>query len=444
MPAVYPLPEELLTNWAYPRAKAVDFLGEFLKGAYEAPHEAPEDVSKMLGLVGYPESPKEAMGMGAMSLMPGYIAANYRTPEAIQALRKVMAEEMRSRGPVPQVGQAGTLWTDQPIDQILRGSWYHGMSDVARKPSQFTPYARAAEEVPGFAQLSIGERAAIVKRYESELPLRYATERGFPLSHHDALSLSNRLGEPSGVSLTMLPTKARGFSADEYIHRVLPRYGGPPTERTVNLMTPEGRKMLNDAYDVIANRMLFEKTGPYFGKYFSPAESFVSAIPGRGTSTSDINKLLTSVYDMIEPKAAFNQALSQQLQSQGKRGLLYNPHRWNEYEMLMLDPKYVLPVDYRGVGEYVPRRVMTPPDMIKSTWNPDEILHSGSYGATPGTQKGLSQIQDMMQSNASRLGDIYSERPWTQRLSKENKDAILQMIDERYREQVGKQLYGGQ
>ena len=56
-------------------------------------------------------------------------------------------------------------------------------------------------------------------------------------------------------------------------------------------------------------------------------------------------------------------------------------------------------------------------------------------------RKGLTQIQDLMAQNKSRLGDIYSERSWTERLSKENKDRILQMIDEKYREQVGQQLY---
>ena len=139
---------------------------------------------------------------------------------------------------------------------------------------------------------------------------------------------------------------------------------------------------------------------------------------------------LTDAFEIImmntDKYGSFNQALSQQLQSQGKRGLLYNPRRWDEYEMLMLDPKYVLPVDYRKAEEYV-----------------KPINYVRGEVATPGIRRGLSQIKDMMVSNKSRLGDIYSERSWTERLSQENKDALIRMIDEQYREQVVRQLFGG-
>lgn len=401
-------------------------------------------------------SPK-AQAFGALDPMLGMIMPNYRTPEAIQQLRKVMAREMRSRGPIGQIGpeeftrigKEGTYFTPErldPIDQILRGSWYHGMSMPAREAvadtrgnlsnirellstdqgktklmSYLSPEDKAAQ-----AYIMSGKATpAWVAEYLSwgsipkDLSFSPATlgtvfESGFPVSHHDALSLSNKLGEPSGVSLTMLPTKARAFSADEFIHRVLPQYGGPPTERTVNLMTPEGRKMLNDAYDVVLNQM------------FKPSQELTTSLKhtGMGGTFPDFDIFLPSLDTKL-----FNQGLSQQLQSQGKRGILYNPKRWDEYEMLMLDPKYVLPLDYRSVEEYGSKgRFRGPADIPQ---------------VTPGTRKGLSQIQDLMTQNASRLGDIYSERPWVQRINDVNKYKLLQMIDEQYREAVGKQLFGG-
>jgi len=53
----------------------------------------------------------------------------------------------------------------------------------------------------------------------------------------------------------------------------------------------------------------------------------------------------------------------------------------------------------------------------------------------------LIELEEEMAKNKSRLGDIYSERPWTERLSKENKDRLLEMVDPEYRDAVRRQLY---
>ena len=484
MPVLYNIPDELRQMWQSVR--------DALKSADVASEWPLQDIAGP-GLLSsmMPESLQEAYIGGLLNMTPGYLAANYRSPEAIQALRKMMAEEMRSRGPVAYNKQVSSVpralsndeldvmygsWQDyikrfgedtanvqysklkpDPIEQILRGSWYHGMSDEAR--SKMNPSGFAYQDIfPIEKNMPTGNLTwepglGFIPKSEYMLPkaemyldqlsdkLRRETgslvrvnKYGFPISHHDAASISNKLGEPSGISLSMLPTKAQQFSADEFLHRVLPMYGGSPRERVVNLMTPEGRAALNDAYDIVANKSLFTKN-KVLGSEFSPADTVID-FTNRSSKwlKPDIERFFSQVYDSSYPDiGGFNQALSSQLQSSGYRGLLYNPQRWNEYEMLMLDPKYVLPLDYRKVGEYVKHPVTLPISGM------EKVIPEST--ATPGTRKGLSQIQDLMQQNASRLGDIYAERPWTQRLSQENKQQLLELIDPNYREIVGKQLY---
>lgn len=387
--------------------------GEALKDVYGGgKKDAQEDIKRLLSAIGYGDSYKEAFEQGAMNIQPGYLASNFRSPGQIQALRKMIAEEMRSRG-----SGAG------PIDQILRGSWYHGMSDVSRRATQ-NPL-----DLETLMQFGSKEPTVLNQR-----ALAVANEMGFPLSLHDAQSISNKLGEPAGVSISMLPTKAKQFSADDYIHRVLPQYGGPPTERTVNLMTPEGRTALNDAYDVVLNSQMREHSViPELANSLGEGAKYGQELKSFG-GNSVLDFFNNVNYHRIGP---FNQQLSNQLQSSGYRGILYNPRRWDEYEMLMLDPKYVLPLDYRRVGDYkTPINAWsTKPNLGQQ--NP-EITNM-----TPGMAKGIDQIQDDMSKNASRLGDIYSERPWTERLNVENKNSLLQLIDEQYREIVGNQLFRG-
>lgn len=393
-----------------------------------------------------------------MGVAPGMIASNFRTPQVIQQLRRVMAEEMRARGPIGSVSGVKTapflpqeisemqggrtqnlmgfdpnklVQTTDPIDQILRGSWYHGSSPAERDAVRRVGFQGSAKD-PEFA----------------EHFLRRLNEVGFQGSTHSGgPAISNVLGEPYGTSLTMLPTEGVQFTqgVDKYIHRVQPQYGGPPTQRTVNLMTPEGRGTLNDAYDIVFNKQL---QSPVRGW---PQQNWMDIIAERFLDKKTVSydtKNLNELFSHVMPGGlsqqgelgSFNQTLSNQLQSQGKRGILYNPQRWDEYEMLMLDPKYALPLDYRKAGEYA-----------NPNWS--RVSKSGSpyqagspvldiATATPGVQKGLSQIQDIMFQNKSRLGDIYSERPWTQRLNEENKQRLLELIGSRYREQVGNQLYG--
>ncbi len=399
----------------------------------------------------YPTTDEEMMNQSLNFAPVGMLKANYRSPEQLQKLRRMMAEEQQARGIMRQVPkelytnasrlkpypeEALTLYPDlvqspyqmsqfrqdrtypvpgdkftqynlDPIDQMLRGSLYHGSSQLERD--------------------AISKMAREINPDKVHHALIDANEYGFTKSLHDANSISNKLGEPAGVSLSMLPTKAAEFNNvdKEYIHRIMPLYGGPPTERVVNLMSPKGRTALNDAYDVVFNQNLnLDRLGRGLQLNIehpiripgAMEDMFVRQLPGTGE---------------------FNRALSDQLQSSGYRGLLYNPQRWNEYEMLMLDPKYALPLDYRKFQEYAHPAA----ERAKRSISLGVGMNLDTLGATPGTRKGLSQIGDLMAENKSRLGDIYQERSWTQRLSEENKQRLLEMINPQYREAVGNQLY---
>ncbi len=466
MPLLWEIPEETKRLWDSMREsmrRPVESIDKATKWPFSDAVAGPGLLSAFDAM--YPQDVKEGFIGGILNLAPGYIASNFRSPEQIQALRRMMSEEMRSRGPVgrisgqervpisaydPQMSEilspdariglpegwynAETVvqgTKPDPIDQILRGSWYHGMSGKAREKMGYGLPTYEAMQLPEWSTASTARQLELVKEMESRLPLKDASEIGFPLSLHDSASISNKLGEPAGVSISMLPTKAKDFSADEYIHRVLPQYGGPPTQRVVNLMSPEGRTALNDAYDVVANKYLNQPFPGY--EYSTPIKEIAGLLEGPYISTPGYTeKALEGLHNRLGGAVGtgpFNQQLSNQLQSQGYRGLLYNPQRWNEYEMLMLDPKYVLPLDYRRAQEYADAVNIPKYETLKYP------------GSTPGTSKGLSQIEDLMSQNKSRLGDIYSERPWTQRLSNENKQWLLELVDPQYREIVGNQLY---
>ena len=195
---------------------------------------------------------------------------------------------------------------NDPIDQILRGSWYHGLSREARthlpENPQFTNWY-AKENLP-----------------HSDFALSLANETGFPKSLHNTQSISNKLGEPAGVSLSLNPVKSgQNFSPDQYIHRVQPQYGGPPTERVVNLMTQEGRNTLNDAYDVVANSYL----NAFAGKDRLRREFFENISPNlrllHDEPSMMLDQVMSGVQDAIgyQRIGPFNLALSDQLQSMG-------------------------------------------------------------------------------------------------------------------------------
>lgn len=397
-----------------------------------------------------PKTPEEAQAMAVMAAQPGIVEANFRNPAIIKALRKTMSSEMKARGPAsftmkevtpgrivgrqdnipfditglenPATGKQYTpeefmtmIKTDYPEDLahmkwepptqveeidpnelILRGTWWHGMSRRAREKIGITPVS---------SQLAGGGLAR-------------AFETGFPRSHH-----TPRIGEPAGVSLSMLPTVGKNFAADEYIHRVLPLFGDNPSKKVVNLMTEGGRAVLNDAYDKALNEILWKP-----GQYETVGDKLVRELRYATDANYSADQAFANVRNSLNTGREFNREFnalqSQKLMDQGYRGMLYNPYRggYSEYELLMFDPKHALPLDFRRLSDYAPKR-------LTKGASTEALKAMGKSGkeqlATPGVQKGLGKLET---GGPQRLGEIYQERSIVDRLTPENKQKILDAI----------------
>lgn len=400
-----------------------------------------------------PEKIEDAFIGGILNLMPGYIAANYRTPEMIAELRRAMAAENRARGAVGQQNRADLIWhrntnealaptsttngpmydipevlpykeTD-PLDQILRGSWFHGMRPEARQT--------VLEASPGWEafrrDLIYGD--AIGSTYNTpENILSLANQYNLPASTHATPSYT-RFGEPYGVSLSASPSIARNFSADEYIHRVQPLYGGPPTERIIPLWRPEGQKAINEGYNAAFNQFISE--GPPGVNRINSLANRLNEVGGKyGLEPLEptVEGWATRL-GMGQPEASrFNTLYSKALQDQGYRGILYSPQRYGEYEMLMLDPSFVRPLDYRPLADYT------------QSMNAPKFPITGPPG-TPGARRGYAAAEPEFATGATRLSDVFNQMPWVDRINEENKRRIAELVDAQYREAVINQLFGG-
>lgn len=400
-------------------------------------------------ILGFPKDYDEMLKGQLMNIlpMPAHIAANYRTPEVIQALRKVMAQEQKARGAMSQVHPQSKVYsglrydtlTDDPADLILRGSWFHGMSPAARENFLSEPLG----ETMGQKWFQNWNPTRNQMHEESMIK---ASQLGLPGSTH-ALPSYTRFGEPYGISLTASPSIARKFAADENIHRVMPLYGGPPTERTLQLWKPEHQKRFNEAYNEAYNKMLPESqvmkypdwTGtPGPQPYEVPIANYVAERLNKnfsiGKPVRSVDEILRDIMPNTNAKD-FNVEFSNTLQNQGVRGLLYNPRRFGEYEMLMLDPKYAIPLDYRPVDDYITDTFYN--RFIKNKPIQENVPAFG----TPGAMKGYEAASPEFAANHARLSDMFNLMPWTERISQDNWKRILEQVDSQYREAVINQLF---
>lgn len=496
----FPIPEGLSEIWSGGRKWLIDALGNVLdpnklaqppifQGMEAGPMPGPpQTLPQMIASGIMPETPKEAYESGIIGMgpMPAELATNYRTPEAIQALRRAMAAENRARGAVKwsqesnpatilqaeknivskevpdipdgefdalklilgkypkktvyenveryaPIGEANYLYNPDPIDQILRGSWFHGMRPEARG-------GLTGNQIIGQTEI---ERA--------QYPLRFANAYGLPGSTHATPSYT-RFGEPYGVSISASPSIARNFSADEYIHRVQPLYGGPPTERIIPMWRPEGQKAMNEGYNTALNQLAPElyvsKYDPTSGmKRQNLLESIADELQRQSNPNSAgltveqlINRPMSAIQSSQTSAEQFNTLYSKALQDKGYRGILYSPQRYGEYEMLMLDPSYVRPLDYRPVKRY--QYLGAGYDKQKKLAYPSIAGETPEMMMTPGAARGYSGAAPEFATGATRLSDVFSQQSWVDRINEENKRRIAEMIDAQYREQVINQLFG--
>ena len=133
-----------------------------------------------------------------------------------------------------------------------------------------------------------------------------------------------RLGEPAGVSLTRSPEVARKFGD------VLRVGVDIPPSSVGQFVDPEMQRLLREGYTKATTGALekFNMNPAGFQQWLKQAQTGTG-----GVAVKDIN-----------------QAMSDYLRNQGVEAIAYNPRRWAEYEMRVLDPNKAVPLGRLDVG----------------------------------------------------------------------------------------------
>ena len=222
------------------------------------------------------------------------------TPEVTRALRKAMQREFKSRG--SKESAAGYLGADpmsKTIQDTLRGVFWHGR--------QTYPEPRV--------------EGGILKEATFESVRRKKT----------------KIGEPTGISLTSDPGVADRFGDYQGFSRVTPRFGGPPEKNILRAWEEPTGQILKQEYDKAAAKLLSEnKEHPVLRKAFSEdvsnKDKFIRALSRSGTLLEE-----------------FNTTMTKGLEERGYKGIIYNPNRYNEYELKLFNPANALRLDKRSM-----------------------------------------------------------------------------------------------
>ena len=255
-----------------------------------------------------------------------------QTPEVIlRAMGSVMAGDTRSQAqkvldfllggnPSERMGgvapmRIGVMPGRERIasDIIKRGlkePWFHGTPSIGR-------ILGTGEEVTRYSTDALAEKVF------RSIGLATEKETGFSPSKMGAAH-GIRLGEPSGVSLTRSPQVASGFGD------VLRVGVDIPPSSVGQFVDPEMQRLLREGYTKATTSALekFNMSPAGFQQWLKQAQSGTG-----GVAVRDIN-----------------QAMSDYLRQQGVEGIAYNPRRWAEYEMRVLDPKKAVPLGMVDLG----------------------------------------------------------------------------------------------
>lgn len=209
-------------------------------------------------------------------------------PQTASAYRNIYS----GAGPGGKVGGSiGILPGRERIarDVIKRGlkePWFHGTNGEISQILGSSVPPRLAKEYP----TEYWELAS--KRAQGFDPSRIGSSTG------------TRLGEPAGVSLTRDPEVARKFGT------VLRVGVDTPPSTVGQFVDPEFQRLFKEAYQ----KARLPEMGP-----------------------------ITSPQDLVSRPQMFNQRMSDYLRSQGVEAIAYNPRRWREFELRVLDPKKAVP-----------------------------------------------------------------------------------------------------
>lgn len=213
--------------------------------------------------------------------------------------------------------------------QGLRGPWFHGTKfatdilPLEQGGPQTIEYLRSVlsdpNRVKGWNQDTINRMWRDLHSLEAGKSIP-PTGGGFSLDKVGT-ETGTRLGEPAGVSVTRDPAVARNFGD-------ILRVGvNVPPSSVGEFVDPEFQRVFKEAYSRAMN------------------------LPPKLA----LREGMTAGYGR-EKWAAFNQAMTDYLRSKGVEAIRYNPKRWQEFELRVLDPEKAVPL---GMVYPDPKRVMT-------------------------------------------------------------------------------------
>lgn len=197
----------------------------------------------------------------------------------------------------------------------LRGPWFHG----TKTPEGILGLEAFGQSTP--ARIRAWEEAlSQLEPHADATDLAFAREQlgraKTPLGFSPSLvgsAYGTRLGEPAGVSLTRDLAVARKFGTPLRVGVDI------PPSSVGDLLDPEVQRLLREAFT--------KGSGGITPYQLREAADLGYQPPGFG----------------VDP-AQVNQAMSDYLRSKGVEALRFNPRRWNEFELRVLDPKRAIPL----------------------------------------------------------------------------------------------------
>ena len=341
-------------------------------------------------------------------------------------LRKLMAEEFRLRGKVPtQAAGSDPEW----FSRLLRGTPYHAgqYEKFPRLAEKFNPHLGGAGNLGEPQGISLtynptelyGNKGAFVRKprkwnkVAGKLQKTYAEisneigvlnaniENGFV--PEDKISQTKEKLRRLYDKRRMVNTQAYKYdgveTTDSPFTRVLPRFHGAPESAVLKGWKGGGDEQLfKDAYVYALNQMPLAWSNA-FGRRQIPDYAYLSNVLADSTT-----------------KKEFNTHITRYLQSKGKRGVLYLPQRYDEYELRVFDPRDVVMLDERTMRDAATRRSTGDPgsgsDYVNSnTYDPYADILVPHF--KPSRRKEVLSAWEDELANAGHpsdsLGDIYRD-----------------------------------
>jgi len=347
-----------------------------------------EGLTTMLGVVGgsaFSPAPRNALGI------------IQRDQGVAKALRKLMAKESKLRGPAETEPNV--------VDKLLRGTWYHGGKEYHSWNKEATPYIKGRS---GMSQKggNLGEPVGI--SLTTSVPVAkgftHSRKQGFldalegnmdtvgnriwqtgrnlaadadKLTKENAAGIRDGTAYGAGITARIEDTKKNAIKymavgkhlidkapvvGELPVARVMPRYKGAPKDSIIDAVSPEGGKILKEAYEQTLKDMM-PQIEPKMRQH--------------GRTELDY-ETLEDILFQSNLGQQFNENLTANLAGRGKKGVLYSPTRGGyahehggEQELKMFAPQDVLFLDQRrpdtSYGTSLNRQQATK-DALADTW----------------------------------------------------------------------------